>query len=670
MTKRGASDDELSAQVGDAGLVRHVFDQMPSILAAVEGPELRIVAATGLYRSWTGRPDVVGTLVRDAFAEVIGQQLFQVFERVYATGESESQRDFRLQFDLPETGEQAEFFVDFSVTPLAGTGEERTGVIVSVADVTERVRERQAAQQRASAAEQRYAQARDMIDSLQRELLPPGVPVLPRVQVAASYLLANAEDSAGGDWFDSLVLPDGRVALVVGDVVGHGVTASATMGQLRVLLHERLATEPDIAAALNGLNAAAHRLRGAQATTVCVVTLDPRTGALEYCTAGHPPPLVLSPSTGNGRYLVPSGAGPIGVGGEFTVATVMNDHIVEGEVVLLYTDGILERPGRELAQSTVELVQASADVAADRALRDDAASTAERVCTQTLELLVRITGHRDDITLLAGQLVPPAPEQVWTIEAVPESLPPFHQQLNEWLTSARITGDDGDALRQAAIELLTNSIEHAYVDSADANEVTVTAVVTDAGHARVQVTDQGRWRPPSPSDDRGLGLQLTEHLVDSLHVDHGERGTTATATLLLHQPARLLSTGDLPWLTPQRPAVRTGPLLVRDDPSAPGPRLRVEGAVDAATVSEVSRGVRTLGSTGMRSLTVDLSGVTHLASAGVAALHRLTALHHGNGSELRLYAPTGTNADMILTLVNVPHHTIDPDLAADQPRLG
>ncbi|MFD9739661.1 SpoIIE family protein phosphatase [Umezawaea sp. NPDC059074] len=662
MADDAGSDGALAARVGDAGLVHRVFDQMPIILAAVEGPELRIMAATGLYRSWTGRPDVVGSLVRDAFAEVIGQQLFQVFERVHATGHAESQRDFRLQFDLPETGEQAEFFVDFTVTALLGPGEDITGVIVSVADVTERVRERRAAQQRATTAERRYAEARDVIDSLQRELLPSGVPVLPRVQVAASYLLADVDTAAGGDWFDSQVLPDGRVALVVGDVVGHGVTASAVMGQLRILLHERLATEPDIAAALTGLDAAAGRIRGARAATACVVVLDPNTGALEYCTAGHPPPLVLSPSAGS-RYLAATGAGPVGVGGEFTASMVGEDRLVSGELVLLYTDGILERPGRDLAQATVELAQAAGDIAADRALRDDTDSPAERVCTQTVELLVRITGHTDDITLLAGQLVPPPPARMWEIPAATESLTHFHHQLDEWLAAARINGRDADSLRHAAVELATNAMEHAYVDSTDDHAFTVTIALTDTGRVRLRVADQGRWRPPAPSPDRGLGLQVTERLVDSLRLDHDEHGTTATATLRLERPARLLTGETLSWAANARSRAGGDSLLVLHQPFASGPRVRVDGPVDAATVAEVERAVRTAGSTGARSLTVDLTGVTHLASAGVATLHRLSALHRGNRTELRLYASVGTNADMIMTLVGLAHHTQDPDTA-------
>src|SRR5262249_30103621 len=148
-------------------------------------------------------------------------------------------------------------------------------------------------QARAAEVQRRYEQARDVIDALQRELLPGGVPVLPRLEVAASYLLADVETAAGGDWFDALAFEDGRVALGGGDVVGHGISASATMGQLRVLLRERLSATGDLLTALDALNLAARWIPGARAATVCVAVLDPTTGALSYCTAGHPAPLLL-----------------------------------------------------------------------------------------------------------------------------------------------------------------------------------------------------------------------------------------------------------------------------------------------------------------------------------------------------------------------------------------
>src|ERR1700677_4513534 len=148
---------------------------------------------------------------------------------------------------------------------------------------------------------------------LQQELLPKGLPVLPRARIAARYLVAAADQAAGGDWFDALPLAGGAVALVVGDVVGHGVAASAAMGQLRAVLRFVLAAQRDLTVALGQLDAFATFEPALHAATVCVAVLDPEGGALRYATCGPPPPLVVAPD-GAARYLPTTGSGPLGTG--------------------------------------------------------------------------------------------------------------------------------------------------------------------------------------------------------------------------------------------------------------------------------------------------------------------------------------------------------------------
>jgi serine phosphatase RsbU (regulator of sigma subunit)/anti-sigma regulatory factor (Ser/Thr protein kinase)/anti-anti-sigma regulatory factor len=653
-------EGELSARVGEAGFVQRLFDELPLMIFALEGPDLRVGAVTAALRAFTGREHMIGVPVGEAFTEIAGQQLLEIPTRTYATGQPASLRDFRVQFDRPDNGERTEFFSDFTVHPRLGPDSEVTGVIVNIADVTERVRERQAAQWRADEAQRRYERARDVIDALQRELLPAGVPVLPRVQIAASYLLADVDTAAGGDWFDALSLPDGRVALIVGDVVGHGVAASATMGQLRIVLHERLAATADVLAAIRAADAIAARIRGARAATVCVAALDTSAGVLEYCTAGHPPPLLLTPG-GEARHLPGTGAGPLGVGGDFTDASLRLSRLDTGDLVLLYTDGILERPGRELAESTVELAQVAGDVAADRALHDAPTLPAERVCTQTLELLTRVTGHTDDITLLCGQFVAPLPDLLLRETPGIERLTGVRERLDEWLRRAGTGEKDVQRLRHALGELVTNAMEHAYRDRTGEAQVTISATISDSGELLARVLDQGRWREPQPTPNRGRGLLIATGLVDSVQIEHDEYGTTATVRHRLSRAARLLTTDDLTFgATLTRPA-QPDPFLVLDQPSALRPRVRVDGPVDAVTATEFDSAVRQAGAAGTRSLTVDLTGVTQLASAGVAVLHRLAALHRDNGSALRLYAPTAAPADVVMTLVQLQHATDDPD---------
>ncbi|HEX7301797.1 ATP-binding protein, partial [Lentzea sp.] len=313
---------------------------------------------------------------------------------------------------------------------------------------------------------------------------------------------------------------------------------------------------------------------------------------------------------------------------------------------------------RELAGSTVELAGVVADATADRIMRGDVALAVERACTQTVELLTRATGHSDDITLLAAQLTAPPAALELTLPASEESLATARTAVDGWLATIPADSADADAVRHAVVELVTNAAEHAYVDSAERHTCTVTAGLADDGTLSISVSDQGRWRTPRPSADRGLGLQMVEQLMDTVRLDHDEHGTTAGADLRLTRPARLITTGSA---APPARGTQADPLLVLEQPAAPSPRIRVDGPVDAATTPFVRKEILTAGSTGARTLTVDLTGVTHLASSGVAALHRLVALHRANGSELRLLAPPGSNADSILSLVELDHHTTDPD---------
>src|SRR5258708_37819858 len=175
-----------------------------------------------------------------------------------------------------------------------------------------------------------------MVLALQEALLPAALPVLPRARIAARYLAAGQEQAAGGDWFDAIPLDGGGVALVVGDVVGHGVAAVAAMGQLRAVLTELLAAEDDLGHVLRRIDAFAARMPSLRAATLALMGLDPATGTLRYTTCGHPPPLVIG-LDGNARYPEGTGTGPLGIGCPPALAS---GRLTPGEPVLLYGGGL------------------------------------------------------------------------------------------------------------------------------------------------------------------------------------------------------------------------------------------------------------------------------------------------------------------------------------------
>src|SRR5262245_33063362 len=230
--------------------------------------------------------------------------------------------------------------------------------------------------------------------ALQEALLPRALPVLPRARIAARYLAAGQEQAAGGDWFDAVPLADGTVALVGGDVVGHGIAASAAMGQLRSVLDELLAAEPDLRTVLTRAEAFAAERAGLRAATMALAVLDPADGTLRYTTCGHPPLLIIS-TDGTSRYLPGTRTGPLGTGSAPDRATVV---LQPGELVLLYSNGLIERPDRTVAEGMAELAKVAAGAAAGPAPpAGTGPAAADRVCQLTVELLAR-GGYADDVT--------------------------------------------------------------------------------------------------------------------------------------------------------------------------------------------------------------------------------------------------------------------------------
>jgi anti-anti-sigma factor len=223
---------------------------------------------------------------------------------------------------------------------------------------------------------------------------------------------------------------------------------------------------------------------------------------------------------------------------------------------------------------------------------------------------------------------------------------------------------------------VANAVQHAYVgDGAEgtaptARTVHVEAVLSPQGEVALTVVDRGRWRTRSEDRYRGRGLSLSSRLVDELRIDRRSEGTTVTVRHRLTGLAHVLNADHFTPGHAEDQAPDGSMLLVFDQPrpgdaasadeTAPA-RIRVDGSIDLTTVEPLEQELLRRTTSGTRSITVDLTGVTHLASSGVAVLHQLAERVEYNGSELCLYAPTGSTAQQILSLVRLPHVTTDPD---------
>lgn len=653
-------EDALASRMGAVDAVRDAFEQMSTMVLSMAGPEHRITAMNAACRALLGRSGVIGKPLRETVPEADGQQVFELLDRVYRTGETQAGRAWRAQVDLGPEGIQ-EVYADFTAAPLRAADGRVAGVLVTGSDVTLQVLERRVAQEQAADAAPRCEAARGFVAELQEALLPTALPVLPRARVAARYLVAGQDQAAGGDWFDAVTLASGALVLIVGDVVGHGVTASAAMGQLRAVLNELLIAEPDIAKVLERADAFAARTPALRAVTLALAVLDPGEGTLRYTTCGHPPPLIVAADGSRSEFLDGTGTGPLGTGSAPVLATTM---LHPGELVLLYSDGLIDRPNRTISEGMAELAAVAADAVANRALPAGAAPTpAERVCQLTVELLTR-TGYADDVTTLAAQrLAEPVPVLRLDLPNRLDSVTAARRGLGEWLDRIDAAPDDKDALQLAVTEVVTNAVEHAYRPGLPARwRFAPHCATTGTWNARSPITGCGSRRIPAVAH-RGHGLMVAGHLVDNMVVDHPPRppraagapsGTTGTVVTLryrLRRPAILASDAS-------RHAARYAaepPFAVDLGGDGGAAHAGVCGPVDITCADRLARQLLSASRGGTLPLTVDLTGVTHLASAGVRALYQVRERLAAHQQDLTLIAAPGSSAGIVLELVRLPH---------------
>jgi anti-sigma regulatory factor (Ser/Thr protein kinase) len=343
--------------------------------------------------------------------------------------------------------------------------------------------------------------------ALQRNLLPHRLRGGRAVDAASRYLPADVDSGVGGDWFDVIPLSGARVALVVGDVVGHGLHAAAAMGRLRTAVHTLADMELPPAELLAHLDDTVQRLAeedadapdqspAAVGATCLYAVYDPVTGKCTMARAGHPPPAVIDPQGQVSFPDLPTGT-PLGLGLGIPFEAVELE-LPEGSLLALYTDGLIETRDHDIDVGMRRLASALAQPA----------GSLEDLCTLATQAFPG-QAPSDDVTLLLVRTRCLAPTRVasWALPgdqtAVRDARRLVARQLTDW-------GQEGleDSTKLIVSELVTNAVRNST------GPILLRLIQHDALTCEVFDTNAGCPRPrrPRTADESGRGLFLIAQL--------------------------------------------------------------------------------------------------------------------------------------------------------------
>ena len=356
-----------------------------------------------------------------------------------------------------------------------------------------------------------YERELSNVEMLQRSLLPDRLPQLDGIQVAARYMPGGAD--VGGDWYDAIPLEGGRVGVAMGDVVGHGIGAAALMGQLRHAMRAYALEGHSPAGVLDRLDRVVRSLDGGQMATLLYLVMDQ--GIARFASAGHVPPLVISPA-GEASYLETAPNPPLGVF-ESPTHTEMTAELTPGSTIVLYTDGLVEERGVSIDQGLEALRLAASQ---DPCHPDE-------LCDRLVEAMLAIHPANDDIAVLALRALPTAPPPLHLeLPSDPTELGQMRRDLGRWLREAGAAGEVVEVVQMACHEACSNAIEHGY--SFGDGRLWVDAEL-DEDRVLLTVRDEGHWieRADGPPRYRGNGLPLMLALMDSVELTHDNGSGTA-----------------------------------------------------------------------------------------------------------------------------------------------
>ncbi|WP_155370939.1 SpoIIE family protein phosphatase [Catellatospora vulcania] len=350
-------------------------------------------------------------------------------------------------------------------------------------------------------------QQRETALALQRAILGPAQ--LPH-GFAVRYEPAATPLEIGGDWYDTIALPDGRIGIVVGDCVGRGLSAAAVMGQLRSACRALLLQDPSPARTLMTMDHFAAATPGAMCTTVFCGVLDLQTGQLTYASAGHPPGIIAHR---DGRTDVLHGGRSLPLAVRPGAPRSQAEHTMPARAtMMLYTDGLIERRRRPLDEG-IETATTTLHQGRDIDI--------DQLAAHVMDQLTPAGGFDDDVAFLLYRH--PGPLRM-TFPAEAGQLAPVRSALRDWLRRCALPTQFTQGVLLAAGEACANAIEHGH--RGNPGEPIQLRAEAYADRLRLVVADSGRWKNPTVNPDRGRGVGLMRAMMQHVTIDSSSAGTT------------------------------------------------------------------------------------------------------------------------------------------------
>jgi anti-sigma regulatory factor (Ser/Thr protein kinase) len=361
-----------------------------------------------------------------------------------------------------------------------------------------------------------YAREHHVADTLQRALLPERLPDHEFVRFDAAYIPATEEAIVGGDWYDAFTLPDGRIALSIGDVAGHGLRAAIVMGEVRQAFRAAALNPTSPSVVLERANTIVNMRQNPIMVTAIFGIIDPKTATITYAAAGHPAPVLALPCTMVER--LPSGGIPLGIA-DTVEAMDWSFTIPPGAYLAFYTDGLIEH-SKDVIEGEELLVEAMR------------AEIVDRSNAPALSLMRRVFGERknsdDAAALFVATSDVPRSDFVFDFSAIPLAVPIVRRTLIRYATRLGLDEDRTYALITAVGEAMANAVEHAYPERPG---IVRLRIANNGGTLHATIEDDGRWKQAQKRDERGRGLPLMRALMDGVEIRTNQSHTTISLTL-------------------------------------------------------------------------------------------------------------------------------------------